>query len=107
MNLMSDAYHQLLDAAIHHLQDLKARGVHFVSVSPQALDDLGHCRPKTVRSAPAPVAKPGPVEKHEDGGRLTEDGGRTAEGGLISPEGKAAAYAELRQRALACVKCSN
>jgi len=47
------------------------------------------------------------VEKHEDGGRRTEDGGRTAEGGLLSAEKKAAAFAELRQRALACVKCSN
>ena len=34
---MSDAYHQLLDATIQHLEGLKARGVRFVPVQPASL----------------------------------------------------------------------
>ena len=34
---MLGAYCQLLDAAIQHLQELKARGVQFVPVGPETL----------------------------------------------------------------------
>src|ERR1700682_5428092 len=37
---MSDDYHQMLDATILHLEELKSRGVRFVPVSPEALAAL-------------------------------------------------------------------
>jgi hypothetical protein len=37
---MSDAYGQLLDATIQHLEDLKSRGVRHVAVSPETLRAL-------------------------------------------------------------------
>src|SRR3974390_1333015 len=37
---MSDAYHQLLDATIQHLSELKARGVRFVPVSSETMARL-------------------------------------------------------------------
>src|SRR5437660_3247331 len=37
---MPDAYFQLLDATIQQLEELKARGTRFVSVSPQMLETL-------------------------------------------------------------------
>ena len=42
--LMSGAYHQLLDAAIQHLEELKARGVRFVPVTPETLAALSQAR---------------------------------------------------------------
>lgn len=40
MNAMSDAYNQLLDATIQHLEDLKSRGVRHVALSPETLRAL-------------------------------------------------------------------
>jgi len=123
MNLMADVYHQLLDAAIQHLQDLKARRVRFVSVSSRALADLGRSRPKTARSNPpsAPAAplrsSPTPLTKPVAKGAETSlqpapsflaapTSDLRPPSSILSPEAKAAAFAELRQRAMACVKCS-
>src|SRR6266404_232668 len=46
---MSDAYHQLLEATIRHLSELKARGVRFVPVSPETLAGLRTTGPQTTR----------------------------------------------------------
>src|SRR5215472_16929855 len=46
---MSDAYNELLEAAIHQLQELKTQGVRFVPVSRETLAALN--------TAPRPVAK--------------------------------------------------
>src|SRR5690348_13751321 len=54
MFLMSDAYDELLDAAIQQLQDLKAQGVRFVPVSQEGLGAL-NATPR-VAAKPAPVA---------------------------------------------------
>src|ERR1039458_6186508 len=62
--LMSGAYHQLLDAAIQHLQELKARGVQFVPVAPETLAELKRSRrlapvrSRTTQPVPAPRAAP-------------------------------------------------
>src|SRR5215471_10752351 len=63
---MSDSYHQLLDATIRHLQDLKARGVRFVPVSPKTLTDLNESPPATLTGrtpVPAPSATTRPALK--------------------------------------------
>ena len=106
---MSDAYNQLLDATIWHLEDLKSRGVCNVAVSGETLRALARPRAETIQfttvkpqlekpAAPAPAAKqaalialPGEIQ--------------SAIRNPQSPIEKAAAFAALRERALACVKC--
>ena len=74
----ADAYTQLLDATIQHLESLKNRGVRFVSALPENLAALAKTPRRLPTAANAPVA---------------------------SSPAKAAAFAELRARALVCVKC--
>lgn len=163
---MSDAYHQLLDAAIWHLKELKARGVRFVAVSPQSLDALGRslvrAPAKSGLAAPTPATQPAesragqtpsrattpaqlnpsaePIVRLPSEGRADQRSPITthlpreirghaataSSAGFAAPVGpdssdlsisrgkstdanpaKAAAFAELRRRALACVKCSH
>jgi DNA polymerase len=98
---MSDGYHELLDAAIQQLQELKSQGVRFVPVSAEALAALNQSpRPAAKKiSAPAPLIQPAP--KPAPVAPIAVP--------ALSPEAqaKAAAFADLRQRALACVKCAN
>jgi DNA polymerase len=130
---MASAYNQLLDATIRHLEDLKSRGACHVAVSPETLRALaqpaatgtpasGPARAERQKpagsetGAPQPVAKqtallalpgetqseifttsaPSPATRNLAAPKLSEGGS--------SPE-KAAAFAALRERALACVKC--
>ncbi len=124
---MSNAYHQLLDVAIQHLQELKARGVRFVPVSPESLAGLTqppHQAPaRNPLAPPAPPARPAakppvrpapPAPKRVEEKPVTEEALSLPLPGVteaapvlpeLSPEAKAAAFAELRRRALACVKC--
>jgi DNA polymerase len=123
---MSDAYRELLDSAIDHLQSLKRQGVRFVSVTPDSLSALTESpRPaarKAVQSAPAPtrpvqrpVTPTAPVQRLaptiapvESAPSISVPAGiTTITTSPLSSEAKAAAFAELRQRVLACVKCSN
>jgi DNA polymerase len=126
MGSMSGAYEQLLDAAIQHLQELKARGVQFVPVAPETLAALNQPqRPAPARShtpPPVPAARPAPVVSRvgPTTARTTQaeppkeqmlslalpgDEPAAAPAVVLSPEAKAAAFAELRERAMACVKC--
>jgi DNA polymerase len=128
---MSAGYHELLDATIQHLEGLKSRGVRHVAVAPETLRALAlppkagtapaaptsaarlespFSTPSTPVSMPAkkiappaskPSAKPpAPVLKVPDQTVPTVKA-------LLDPKAKAAAFAELRERALACVKCPN
>jgi DNA polymerase len=123
---MSDTYEQLLDATIQHLQELQGRGVRFVSVSPESLAGLEQApRAAIVKKTPAvspPAARPAarqvatpaptaaaPVEK-KPAAELDLSLGLPGETAAVAappltPEAKAAAFAELRERAMACVKC--
>ena len=127
---MPDTYDLLLESTIQHLRDLKARGVRYVPVSPDVLATLSQPRraasPSVVAPArsttlpaprevtatkPAPVAprfqepKPAPAPAFD----LALPGATVLAAPKLelSPEAKAAAFAELRQRALACVKCEH
>ena len=103
---MSDAYGQLLDATIRHLEDLKSRGVRNVVVSGETLRALARPRAETIQiptvkppieklAAPAPAAKKATLP----------DETQPAIANQKSPVEKAAAFAALRERALACVNC--
>ena len=83
---MTSAYDELLTAAICSLEEQKERGARFVTVSPEALAALGQPAP---RHAPQPVFQTPPI-------MATPKPAESA---------KAAAFAELKKRALACVKC--
>jgi len=125
---MSSAYHQLLDATIQHLQELKARGVQFVSVSPETLAALNQAprqaparrraappqpvapppaRPPLLTAKPAAAAPAAPEPPADLALALPLPGDPpvAAPAPALSPEAKAAAFAELRARAMACIKC--
>ncbi len=112
---MSTAYHRALDAVIQHLEELQERGVQFVPVSPETLAGLQEPPPVAPPATPAPpplarpFAKPAPPpsEPAEPMFSLAPRGepALPAAPPALSPQAKAAAFAELRERALACLKC--
>ena len=123
---MSDAYNDLLDAAIHRLQELKAQGERFVPVSAESQAALNAAPQPAVRraSTPAPAipsapkpaavptaARPKPIEV-KPVPAVAPSFSLPAEAPAVSatpldPAAKAAAFAELRQRAMACMKCEH
>jgi uracil-DNA glycosylase family 4 len=126
MASMPDAYHQLLDAAIQHLQELKACGVQFVPVAPETLAALNQSRrlapvrsrttqpvlaprPAPLGSRPAPItaktAQPQPRIEQTLSLALAGQEPVAPLAAVLSREAKAAAFAELRERAMACMKC--
>jgi uracil-DNA glycosylase len=124
---MPGAYRQLLEAAIQHLQGLKERGVQFVPVTPETLAALNQPQRMTparslaapATSAPRPAPQPVPrltpvnpkpqVEKPSMEQALSlalpGDTEVAAPAVVLGPEARSAAFADLRQRAMACVKC--
>jgi DNA polymerase len=121
---MTNAYHDLLDATIQHLEDLKGRGRRFVTVSADSLQALQRTtQRKTNRSTPVTTAKtaapavaksstakarPNERTPLEEPPTLQLRSGETVAGpdpAGLRPEVKVAAFAELRERALACQKC--
>ena len=130
---MASAYNQLLDATIRHLEDLKSRGACHVAVSPETLRALaqppatgtpasGPARAERQKPAGSETGAPQPVAGTN---RLARVAGRNpirnlhhfrpvtrrpspcraeAQRRRVVTE-KAAAFAALRERALACVKC--
>src|SRR5258706_11111325 len=103
MARMSSDYDQLLDATIQHLREMKSHGARFVTVSPDALAALDQPRPPVTTAQkppqpavemPLPLALPGEAA--------------VVQSAIPNPQSaieKAAAFAELRELALACVKC--
>ncbi len=101
---MSADYHQLLDATIQHLEGLKARGVRHVAVAPETLRSLAQparlatslvVAPKIFSQPPA-VAKP-----------VSATVAVPVASAIQPATEKSAAFAALRERVLACVKCPN
>jgi DNA polymerase len=87
---MSDLYHQLLEAAIVHLQALKERGEKFVSVSPETLAALASPLAPSANPAASPRAggaSPPPIQNGAAADSVSQ------------------AMAELRSRVLTCQKC--
>jgi uracil-DNA glycosylase family 4 len=119
---MPDAYYQLLDATISYLESLKSRGVRFISVSPQSMAGLVQASTRPARHnpfAPSPAnqsvieprpsspAVPESAKQPSEASLFPATHAPTAAAPLLSPEAKAAAFAELRQRVMPCVKCSH
>jgi len=121
---VTDAYDKLLEATIQHLEGLKARGVRFVPVSTQSLSGLQQAgRAPTVPQAaasgapsrpvarpsspPTPLPRPAPPAPRFEQELAIAVPAPTPSAPVLSPEAKAAAFDELRRRALACTKCSH
>jgi uracil-DNA glycosylase family 4 len=125
---MQDPYRQLLEATIQHLESLKARGTRFVSVTQHTLDGFAQrSSPVTSRgTTKRGFAAPRPETTLEPGSRLTTPAlpkpaphdlslsstlaaTPPAQGAVpeLTPEAKAAAFAELRRRVMSCVMCSH
>ena len=125
--MMSDAYHQLLDAVIRDLEDQKSRGRRHVAVAPETLVALSKraAANPTLRitpaasSAPAPAptkpASAAPIRKPvftrpaaaPPAPLLVPDPLPAPVLPPLDPGAKAAAFVELREKVLACVKCPN
>jgi len=126
---MSSAYDQLLDAAIQHLEELKERGVRFVTASPETLAALSQpLRTAAAQRSATPQASPPPrsamptakapaipassMEQRPAAEQslalsLPGEAPVVAPAPALSPEAKVAAFADLRERALACIKCEH
>ncbi|HVM51002.1 MAG TPA: uracil-DNA glycosylase family protein [Candidatus Acidoferrum sp.] len=126
---MTSAYDLVLDAAIQQLQELKDRGTRFVAVAPETVAALKQparaaptpgsaTRVEPARTRPVqPAARPASTPpKAAAQPSVTEAGLDLALPGVtapaqaaaaLGPEGKAAAFADLRQRAMACMKCEH
>jgi DNA polymerase len=130
---MSAAYDELLEATIQHLEDLKSRGVRHLAVEPETLRALA--QPVRLQSAsfqppmepgrfprPAvgapqfpktlmPAAEPNPREAGPNVEKAVGSSlAPSVETAAVPPpalesQAKAAAFASLRERALACRKC--
>ena len=123
---MAGAYEQLLDATIQHLEDLKSRGVRHVAVAPETLRALAQppaAKPQ-ISNPKSQIEKAAPPSSAQSaiGNRqsaisapaaeqttlLALPGERVAsQGPPLDPQAKAAAFAALRERAMACVKCAH
>jgi DNA polymerase len=127
---MPGEYDQLLEATIEHLQQLKARGTRFVTVDNAALKALtapasAAAPARSSIAAPAPAARslsafaqaaatppPTPVTP-KPAAPVPERSIFAPAAGIVlepvpeplAPEAKPAAMAELRARAMVCVKC--
>jgi len=124
---MPNAYNQLLDATIQYLEGLKARGVRYVPVAPEALAGLkqkGSSVPRKTRAV-VPIAPirssdpsatgltrnvpPSTPQKptHQSLLPVSELPGISARTSApaLSAEARTAAFTELRQRAMVCRKC--
>ncbi len=106
MRAMSSAYEQLLEAMVQHLQGLKAQGVRQVNVTPETLAALTQPAPRRA-ATPATIQPPAVAAPAQT---IVAPPLATIPSSILhspsSPE-KSAAFAELRTRALACVKCPN
>jgi uracil-DNA glycosylase len=128
---MATSYDELLEATIRHLESLKSSGTRFIEVSPPALAGLSRLQPAMKPAVSGregyqkPVLeRPGQQTPHDEGTvpsarleKIVRD--EKAESPpqapittlpasaqpALSPEAKAAAFADLRGRALECMKC--
>src|SRR3954469_8175734 len=102
---MADTYSQLLDATIQHLEDLKERGTRFVSISPELVEALN----QPARRKPGSNADDAQPDERNAERIKSPAPALPIEPVKASAEAaaKAAAFADLRKRATACIKCAH
>ena len=110
---MSELYLQLLDAAIQHLEELKSGGEKFVRVSPEKLAALQSAASPQVRYGVVPTTVAAPRNILATASPKLVPTPQAVEkplaaappGALLTSQPKAAAMAEVRDRAMVCQKC--
>ena len=102
---MNDPFHELLDATIHRLDELKSRGVKYVPVSPTTLAGFDAPTRSEVDRANIATADDTLVSSRELS--ATPDATPPIEQPKLCAEEKEKAIAHLKERALACVKCQH
>ncbi|HZT23981.1 MAG TPA: uracil-DNA glycosylase [Verrucomicrobiae bacterium] len=126
---MTVGYHELLDATIRRLEELKARGARHVIVAPETLRALAAPAPAASRIAnrqsplplpAAPASRAQSAVQPATGMVLSAPPAPAAEQEILiplpgkkapapqpplDPAARAAAFAALRERVMACVKC--
>src|SRR5436190_8237666 len=132
MSEMPDSYTQLLDAVISQLEEMKTRGIAYVGVSPDTITGLKNVTQKpALKNAMSPGrAKEGILNASLISLRASPAGAQAVSEQLnakentvlsdlplekgagpampsLDPAAKTAAFADLRQRAMACVKCEH
>jgi len=103
---MPDAYGQLLDATIQHLEDLKSHGVRHVAIAPETLRALAQ-PPAAKSQISIPKSQMDKASTPPQELSLALPGEAPALDSRPSTLDKVAAFAALRERALACVKCAH
>lgn len=106
---MPATYDELLDATIRHLEGLKSHGVRHVEVSIETLRDLSRAPAKaafTAKPQIQPFASPAPQSKPAEVVVVSEAIPSRIVTSKSSVE-KAAAFAALRERVMACIKCAH
>ncbi len=125
---MSEAFNELLEATVAHLQELREHGVRFVATSPETLASLGAVGASiapagtaakapagggfsSLKAALAPAAAKSPAAPVRQAAPTPPAPAISAApvpaSAPLAPAAKEQAMADLRQRALACVKCPN
>jgi uracil-DNA glycosylase len=103
---MSAPYHDLIDAAVRHLEELRSQGTRFVSISGDTLQALK----ASVEGRTSKVESRTPEAARLASAETPTIGNRPAAPAVVptraSPE-KAAALAEVRERAMQCMKCAH
>lgn len=105
---MSGEYNQLLEAVIGHLESAKAAGQQFIALPPETLQSLNAAPKPAAVGAPAsgPARSPQPTAPALPTPPAPAPARVITEVRVASPA-KAQAIAELRERAMQCVKCPN
>ena len=103
-----DAYNQLLDATISHLQDLQRQGTRFVPIAPDLLKSLSIPQ-RTTAPTLNRAAAPAPASRAPVPPSVPQPAPRPAEPAIVFSKdiSKLEAFEQLRERALICQKCSN
>lgn len=98
---MSDRFQQLLDATIEHLHSLRARGAQFVPLQPETLQALsGAVRRNGEASGEHHTAN---IEQRI--ANIARSPALDSRSSTLDSSSKAQAIAELRARAMQCLKC--
>jgi uracil-DNA glycosylase len=100
---MSESYRQLLDATIQHLEGMKSRGVRHVAVTPETLRALA-LPPAGIQNSEFRI------QNEKFSAAPPKNSAVSVQAAAATPvpsRDKAAAFAVLRERVLACVKCSH
>lgn len=119
--MSDDAYGELLDATVQHLETLREHGVRYLNVAPELLADVPQPKassPRTAatRSAPRRAAAPPPLPVPPlPAAPVPVPPGRAAQASLtlarptqgLSRTEKETAMAALQARALGCRKCAH